>query len=62
MILDLQPSARMDMSIFVEDLPLEVATRVQEIQENDPELMRRLMVYCMTRKVIFDTLATSLPR
>jgi hypothetical protein len=52
----------MDMSIYVEDLPLEVAARVQEVQENEPELLRQFMVYCMTRKVIFETLATSLPR
>ena len=60
--LDLQPSPRMDMSIYVEDLPLEVAARVQEVQENEPELLRQFVVYCMTRKVIFETLATSLPR
>lgn len=52
----------MDMSILVEDLPVEVAARVQEVQENDPELLRRFVVYCVTRKVIFETLATSLPR
>lgn len=52
----------MDMSIFVEDLPLEVAARVQEVQDNDPELLRQFVVYCMTRKVIFETLATSIPR
>lgn len=52
----------MDMSILVEDLPLEVAERVQEVQENEPELLRRFMVYCVTRKAIFETLATNLPR
>lgn len=62
MTLESDHSPLVDLSITVEDLPIEIAAQVQEVQKNEPELLRQFMLYCMTRKVIFDTLATGLPR
>jgi hypothetical protein len=60
--LDLPSSPLLDVALVVEDLPLELAERVQEVQEKNPELLRQFLVYCFTRKAIFDTLATKLAR
>lgn len=53
---------RIDLSLTVEDLPLEIAEQVQRVQTKDPELLRRVMVYAVTRNEVFETLSSRLPR
>jgi hypothetical protein len=53
---------RVNVSLTVEDLPLEIAEQVQQAQRRDPELLRRVMVYAVTRNAVFETLNTRLPR
>jgi len=38
-------------------LPRDVAHHLEEIQKNNPEVISRLLVYGVTRQVIFDALA-----
>jgi hypothetical protein len=53
---------RVNLSLTVEDLPLEIAEQVQRAQASDPEMLRRVMVYAMTRNAVFETLSRRLPR
>jgi hypothetical protein len=39
-------------------LPRNVAAEVEEVQKRDPELMSRAVLYAVTRRTIFDHLAT----
>jgi hypothetical protein len=43
-------------------LPRDVAHQVEEIQKNNPEVISRLLVYGITRQVIFDALALPFER
>ena len=53
---------RVDLSLTVEDLPLEIAAKVRMEQEQDPELLKRVMVYAVTRREVFETLHRRLLR
>lgn len=39
-------------------LPRSVAAEVEEVQKRDPEMMSRIVMYAVTRRTIFDHLAT----
>lgn len=39
-------------------LPKNVADEVEEVQRRDPEMMSRIVLYAVTRRTIFDHLAT----
>jgi hypothetical protein len=39
-------------------LPKGVAAEVEEVQKRDPEMLSRLVMYAVTRRTIFDHLAT----
>jgi hypothetical protein len=39
-------------------LPKGVAAEVEEVQRRDPDMMSRIVLYAMTRRTIFDHLAT----
>ncbi|HSJ09753.1 MAG TPA: hypothetical protein VK928_07550 [Longimicrobiales bacterium] len=39
-------------------LPKNVAAEVEEVQRRDPEMMSRIVLYAVTRRTIFDHLAT----
>jgi hypothetical protein len=39
-------------------LPRNVAAEVEEVQKRDPDLMSRAVLYAVTRRTIFDHLAT----
>jgi hypothetical protein len=56
------PGPCVDLSVTVEDLPLEIAEQVRQAQERDPELLKRVMVYAVTRQAVFETLRQRLPR
>ena len=40
------------------NLPKSVAAEVERVQRNDPEMLSRMLYYAMTRRTIFDHLAT----
>ena len=37
-------------------LPTSVAAQVQQVQEREPELLSRMLMYAMARRTIFDRL------
>jgi hypothetical protein len=39
-------------------LPRGVAAEVEEVQKRDPEILSRMVMYAVTRRTIFDHLAT----
>jgi hypothetical protein len=39
-------------------LPKSVAAEVEEVQKSDPEMLSRMVLYAVTRRTIFDHLAT----
>jgi hypothetical protein len=39
-------------------LPRSVAAEVEEVQKRDPEILSRVVMYAVTRRIIFDHLAT----
>ncbi|MEX0907335.1 MAG: hypothetical protein WD054_03310 [Gemmatimonadota bacterium] len=39
-------------------LPKNVAAEVEEVQKRDPEMLSRIVLYAVTRRTIFDHLAT----
>jgi hypothetical protein len=39
-------------------LPKNVAAQVEEVQKTDPEMLSRMVLYAVTRRTIFDHLAT----
>jgi hypothetical protein len=39
-------------------LPRSVAAEVDEVQKRDPEMLSRVVMYAVTRRIIFDHLAT----
>lgn len=49
----------MDVSLHVSDLPPDVAEMVERAQVEDPETVRQIIVYGMTRFTIFQTLLAS---
>jgi hypothetical protein len=40
------------------ELPKGVAAEVEEVQKRDPEMLSRIVLYAVTRRTIFDHLAT----
>ena len=38
-------------------LPKTVAVEIENVQRNDPEMLSRILLYAMTRRTIYDTLA-----
>lgn len=44
------------VSLSVE-LPRTVAAEVEEVQRRDPEFLRRVLMYGMTRRVIYERLS-----
>ena len=46
------------VSLSVE-LPRALAAEVEEVQRRDPEMLRRILMYGMTRRAIYESLATA---
>jgi len=46
------------VSLSVE-LPRSVAAEVEEMQRRDPEVLRRILMYGMTRRAIYESLAAA---
>jgi hypothetical protein len=44
------------LSITIEDLPSDVAREIRECQLQDPALLRRILLFGATHKVVFETL------
>lgn len=47
------------VQLTVADLPSDVAERVREAQVEDPELIRRILLYGMTHRTVLETLTTA---
>jgi hypothetical protein len=45
--------------LTVDALPADVAHQIREWQLQDPELLRRILLYGITHKVVFETLRRS---
>jgi hypothetical protein len=43
-------------------LPRSVAAEVEEVQKRNPEMLSRIVLYAVTRRTIFDHLATRTER
>jgi len=41
------------------NLPRSVAAELEAVQRNDPEMLSRMLMYAMTRRTIYDHLASS---
>ena len=46
------------VSLSVE-LPRALAAELEEVQRRDPEMVRRILMYGMTRRAIYESLATA---
>jgi hypothetical protein len=58
----LMPDQRSEVAVgpvhlTVNDLPNDVAQRIREVQVQDPEFLRRILLYGITHKTIFETLS-----
>ena len=49
------------LHLEVEALPSDVVEQIREIQTEDPEVLRRILVYGVTHKIVFETLSRSWP-
>ena len=49
------------VSLSVE-LPRELAAEVEDVQRRDPEMLRRILMYGMTRKAIYESLVAAAER
>lgn len=45
----------------VDSLPYDVAEQIREVQSEDPELLRRILLYGITHRTVFETLSRSWP-
>ena len=53
-------SSPVSVSLTLTDLPASVAEEVQQIQQQDPALLSRIVTYGITRAAIFETLLEKL--
>ena len=51
------PTPPADVSLRVSELPSDVAEMVERAQVEDPESLRRIILYGVTRLTIFETLS-----
>jgi hypothetical protein len=56
----LDSSPAVSISVTLTDLPSSVAEEIAEIQQNDPDMLKRIVTYGITRTVIFETLVENL--
>lgn len=47
--------------LTVDDLPTDVARKIREVHLQDPEFLRRILLYGITHKTVFETLNRSWP-
>ena len=45
--------------LTVEDLPFDVVQQIREAQTQDPALLRRILLYGITHRTVFETLSRS---
>lgn len=59
---DTHPKSLLEpVQLEVDSLPFDVAEKIRKAQSDDPDLLRRILVYGMTHKVVFETLSRSWP-
>lgn len=49
------------LQLEVHTLPRDVVEQIREVQNEDPDLLRRILLYGITHKVVFETLSRSWP-
>jgi hypothetical protein len=47
------------LHLRVDDLPPDVAREIRAVQVQDPDLLRRILLYGMMHKVVFEALSES---
>lgn len=45
--------------LTVDALPHDVAQKIRDCQERDPEFLRRILLYAATHRAVFETLSKS---
>ncbi|MDR0787370.1 MAG: hypothetical protein LBG44_05835 [Gemmatimonadota bacterium] len=45
--------------LTVDGMPVDVARQIREFQDSDPEFLRRVLVYGVTYRAVFETLKDS---
>lgn len=58
MTFDSTPSATARTDLVLSGVPAGLAEQVQALQNEDPDLLQRILQYGVTRKIVFDTLAS----
>lgn len=57
---DCRPQQSLEpVHLTVDALPSDVAERIREVQAEDPDLLRRILLYGMTHQVVLETLSRS---
>lgn len=51
-----------DVSVVLEDMPLDVAVEVKHLQSQDPEFLRDAVLALVTRKLVRERLSRTLSR
>lgn len=49
------------LQLEVSTLPRDVVEQIREVQSEDPDLLRRILLYGITHKAVFETLSRSWP-
>jgi len=52
----LLPHSSPPVHFTVEELPADVVDKIHEVQTEDPEFLRRVLLYGITHKAVFETL------
>lgn len=55
-LISFSPARTVDLFLSVPQLPTDVAAMAERAQTEDPEILRSILVYGMTRLAIFETL------
>jgi hypothetical protein len=51
------PLSTAPVHLTVDRLPADVAAEIREVQLQDPEFLRRVLLYGITHKTVFETLS-----
>ena len=59
---DTHPKSLLEhVHLEVDSLPYDVVEQIREAQTDDPDLLRRILLYGITHKTVFETLSRSWP-
>ena len=49
------------VQVTVDALPLDVIRKIRDFQVHDPDFLRRVLLYGVTHRTVFETLSSALP-